>query len=281
MAPNFIPTLTDNMTRIHRSRLWACTCILQLLSTIILFHYYFPGFSTIRTHFGKDQLLITQALVLGLLLLDILLRVYLIGSDFLKDCFNKLDVLMLLSFTACFVYMCLRKFTYYGETLDIIVISIRCVLIVLRSVHVIKATWENVKNQKQGDELEIALDCVNFNQNARQQAASKKIEGLDFENRLKNASGDNQTGAGKIGSNVRLVQVNRNPKCLVVKIEGKYYINYTSKPNTNSDDAYYCGSPNTTSNGAVGDTRWVNQTSDALPTMGRLEVSLIVDDIVY
>jgi hypothetical protein len=82
MARNRNTTLKENLTRIHRSRVWVVTCMLQIVSAMSLFYYYFPSFSSIRNHFEQDILVITQGLILCELLLDMGLRFYLIGSEF-------------------------------------------------------------------------------------------------------------------------------------------------------------------------------------------------------
>jgi hypothetical protein len=66
MSRNLNTTLEENLTRIHRSRLWAATCILQIVSVMSLFYYYFPSFSSIRKHFEQDVLEITHGLILCL-----------------------------------------------------------------------------------------------------------------------------------------------------------------------------------------------------------------------
>jgi hypothetical protein len=107
--------------------------------------------------------------------------------------------------------MFLKKFTYYGAAIEIIVMSIRCVLMALRLVRVIKATCDNVKTCNQVDEIEIPGGNVNFRQNAEQESGNNKIQNLDIENLFGNASEDTQIGAARVVCNERLVQVNRNP----------------------------------------------------------------------
>jgi hypothetical protein len=242
MSRNLSSTLEENLTRIHRSRLWAATCMLQIVSLMSLFYYYFPSFSSIRKHFEQDILEITQGLILCQLMLDMVLRVYLIGSEFLDYCCNKVDVFVVLLFTACFVYMCQYEYNYYAAALQIIVMSIRCILMTLRLARVIKATCEHVENCKNIDEIRIPAGNVNFThideiripsgnvnftQNAEQESGNNKIQNIDIENLFGNTSPDTQIKVGIVVCHARLVQVNRNPKNLVLEIGSTYDSNNT------------------------------------------------------
>jgi hypothetical protein len=271
MSRNRNTTLKENQTRIHRSRLWAATCMLQIVSLMSLFYYYFPSFSSIRKHFEQDILEITQGLILCQLLLDMGLRVYLIGSEFLDYWCNKVDVFVVLLFTACYVYMCQYEFNYYAAALEIIVMSIRCVLMALRLARVIKATCEHVKNCKNIDEIHIPAGNVNFTQNAEQESGNNKIQNLDIENLFGNTSPDTQIEVGIVVCNARLVQVNRNPRNLVVEVGSTNDTNYTWKSKGRVENAIYCESREPCTKVAKKKISRLNREVDGMPNLGEQE----------
>ena len=178
---------------------------------------------------------------------------------------------MVLAFTACFVYMFRYEFTFYGAVIEIIVISIRCVLMALRLARVIKCTYDHVKICKNMDEIQIPAGNVNFTQNAEQESGNNKIQNLDIENLFGNASPDTQIEVGIVVCNARLVQVNRNPKNLVVEIGSTYDTNYTWKSQGQVEDAHYCESREPCTKVAKKKMSRANREVDGMPTLGEQE----------
>jgi hypothetical protein len=199
------------------------------------------------------------------------LRVYLIGSEYLDYCYNKVDVFVVVVFTACFVYVYLYEFTYYVRAVDIILMSIRCVLMALRLARVIKATYEQVKICKHMDEIEIPVGNVNFRHNAEPESVNTKIQNLDIENLFSNASPDIHNAVVIVVCNERLVQVNRNPKKLVVEIASTSYTNYTWVSKGQLLDAHHCQSREPCNKVAVKNMSPVNWEVDGMPTLGEQE----------
>jgi hypothetical protein len=199
------------------------------------------------------------------------LRVYLIGAEFLHYCYSKVDVFVVLLFTACFVYMCQYEFNYYGAAIEIIVMSIRCVLMVLRLALVVKCTCDHVKNCKSFDEIQIPTGNVNFTQNAEQESGNNKIQNFDIENLFANTSPDTQIEVGMVVCNSRLVQVNRNPKNLVVEIGSTCDTKYTWKSKRQVEDAIYYQSREPCTKSAKNKISRVNREVDGMPTLGEQE----------
>jgi hypothetical protein len=81
--------------------------------------------------------------------LDITIRFYLIGKPVFKDTCFVLDVIIFGLCVVCFLYMCLRKFSYLGEDFDLSVLITRCALMIIRFFHVFNQARTNVKNQKE------------------------------------------------------------------------------------------------------------------------------------
>jgi hypothetical protein len=103
----------------------------------------------IKNHFEKDALIFAEIVIMIMFGLDITIRFYLIGKPVFKDTCFILDVIIFVLCVVCFLYMCLRKFSYLGEDFDLFVLITRCALMIIRFFHVFNQARTNVKNQKE------------------------------------------------------------------------------------------------------------------------------------
>lgn len=171
---------------------WWRFCQFQIFLCFVLIIYIIYD---IEKHWDNNIVIILEQVILSLIILDLSLRLCYIGCIIWKDKWFQLDLVILILFMICFLYMTFRTFTTFGEEVDQSILGLRLFLQVVRFIFVIYNARDNLKKQN--------LDTIIIYQNGKNDdAGSRDLRFSDVVSKTLHDDGDEEERIGLTGGDV-------------------------------------------------------------------------------